>query len=373
VSGDQSKWYDRQLSANVVGGLIVAVIVWGVPALISEATKANLPFWAYLVVAGVALLFGSTVIPVWRRATWGNMQRFATWALAIRPVTAKQRAALIDEGYENHKTEVETERERARQPRWSVSAEDRLMGDMALHWLHNHGYAGYDVRLTADSSEFRTDGEVFFRGQFGDARPGGIIGKYFRGAPTEKGRMDGVTFTVTWLDEHGNDYSRQVFMSPEEIRKGADSATDEARSAGWKEGYAQAKEFYENAIAEADASRLASIPLPAPRWMIAPENTDEDDVYVLRNSVPRSVAREVRLDADPDFKIVDAGHWQDLSGTETGGASGTFKGVFTPQGITFGVKLSVKWFDEHGKQQVAVLFLRSPDETSTIVNTTLVI
>lgn len=67
--------------------------------------------------------------------------------------------------------------------------------------------------------------------------------------------------------------------------------------------------------------------MPESGWMVAPENTDEDDVYVLRNSVPRSVAREVRLDADPDFKIVDAGHWQDLSGTETGGASGTFMGV----------------------------------------------
>ena len=107
MSRDESKWYDRQLSANVVGGLIVAVIVWGVPSLISEATKANVPFWAYVIVAGVALLIGSAVIPVWRRATWGNVQRFAKWALAVRPLTAKQRAALIREGYENHKTEIE--------------------------------------------------------------------------------------------------------------------------------------------------------------------------------------------------------------------------------------------------------------------------
>lgn len=359
--------------SNVLGGVVVALLVWFVPWAISEATKANVPFGAYIAVAAVALLIGSTVIPLWRRATWGNVRAFAKWAFAIRPVTEKQRSALVSSGYEQHEAEIELARENARQPRWTVSAEDRLFGDMALHWLHNHGYTGYDVRVTADQSEFKTDGEVFFRGSFGNASPGGIVGKHFRGAPTDKGRRDGVTFTVSWLDEHGNDHTRQVFMSPEEIRKGTDSAIEEAKAIGWKEGYAHAKEFYENSIAEAESSRLAPVPRPAPRWMVAPENTDEEDVYVLRNSVPRSVAREVRLDADPEFKIVDAGHWQDLSGTDTDGASGRFMGVFTPQGETFGVNLYIKWYDENGSQQAENLFLRGPDETSTIVNTTLVI
>jgi hypothetical protein len=58
----------------------------------------------------------------------------------------------------------------------------------------------------------------------------------------------------------------------------------------------------------AAASVQASMPLPRPRWNIAPENTDEPDVYVIQNMVPRSVAPQVRIESDEDMQIIDSGH-----------------------------------------------------------------
>lgn len=371
--GSEGKWYNGALVSNVLGGLIVAVVIWIVTQMITEATKAELPFWVYLVVAGAVLFVASWAIPLWRRTIWGTVAAIFGWVFAIRPVTKAQRSALVSTGYEQHKSEVEAERLTARQPRWGFSAEDRLFGDMSMFWLHNHGYEARDVRVAVDPSEFLTDGEVFFRGGFGSGMPGGIVGKHFRGATTDKGRDNGVTFTVSWRDANDNGHDREVFMSPEEIRKGTTSATEEARDQGWKEGYSHAKEFFENKIAEEKASQLAPVPSPAPRWMIAPENTEEDNVFVLRNAVPRSVAREVRLEADSDLKILDAAQWKDLSGTDTTGAAGTFMAVFSKQGETFGVNLYLSWYDENGKKHGANLFMSAPDQTSTTVSTNLVI
>lgn len=43
MSGDQTKWYDRALASNIVGGLVLRFVIWFAPRAISEATKAKVP------------------------------------------------------------------------------------------------------------------------------------------------------------------------------------------------------------------------------------------------------------------------------------------------------------------------------------------
>lgn len=375
-------WYDRPLVANVLGGLIVGCLIWIVPWLISEGTKAKVPLRVYLIVAAAALVLSSATIPVWRRATWWNLWAFLKWAAAIRPATASKRQELLDSGYATRQGELDEARKNARQPRWNIRAEDHLRGDTALHWIRNQGYAGYDIEVTTDSTEFVLDGDVFF--------PGPIetnIGKNFRGAPTGKGLRDGVTFHVSWRDRDGLNYERNIFAPPEDIWGNQIRALELSHVAELRSKDDEIAEL-RRVIAEAAAKRETTTqqgkeivdkilsgppkppppPLPRPRWLIAPAPSEEPNEYVLRNSVPRSVAREVRLEADPEFKILNAGHWKDLSVTEGEASVGSFVGVFTSQGNTFGVHFNVSWYDEKGELQLLPLFLGGPNQTSKLVD-----
>lgn len=90
-------------------------------------------------------------------------------------------------------------------------------------------------------------------------------------------------------------------------------------------------------------------PLPRPRWQAGPDNTQGPDHYVIQNTVPRSVAKEVRVEADSDMNIIDAGHWQDLSTEGPTKGVGTFIAVAMERGIDQGVQLTVSWYDENGR------------------------
>ena len=343
-----------------------------------NGTDVQVPSWVYVILLGGAVFVATLSVPLWRRATWGNLWRFLRWVFAIRPITAKKRSELVASGYSKRQHEFDETRKKAKQPSWNFRSEDHLPGDKALHWLRNRGYPAYDVGVTTDDSEFVLDGEVFF--------PGPIetnIGKNFRGAPTEKGLQDGVTFHVTWYDQHGLDHKRDVFAPPEELwgsqiravelshEKALQAKDDEIGDLNAEITKMQA--FRDNTTQQGKEmidkilSGPPKPPLPQPRWLIAPAASGKDNEYVLRNSVPRSVAVEVRLEPESEFNIIDAGHWADLSGTQTEGVWGNFVGVFTPQGKTFGVHITVWWYDEHGKRQSCPLFLRGPGQTSTIV------
>lgn len=91
---------------------------------------------------------------------------------------------------------------------------------------------------------------------------------------------------------------------------------------------------------------VAQLPLPRPRWSVfpSPHNDADFGAYMLRNAVPRSVAREVRLEGDADFAVTDAGHWEDLSGP----SSGDFRGNITLTGTRLGVTFRIAWYDEDG-------------------------
>jgi hypothetical protein len=99
----------------------------------------------------------------------------------------------------------------------------------------------------------------------------------------------------------------------------------------------------------------AKLPLPKPRWSIDfdPEG-DDDNEYFLRNAVPRSVAREVRIDSHVErFRIVDAGHFENMSGAK----SATFQGQYFAAAAGHGVPFTVAWYDENGEEQRASIEL----------------
>ncbi|WP_404311200.1 hypothetical protein LG314_07615 [Agrococcus terreus] len=81
------------------------------------------------------------------------------------------------------------------------------------------------------------------------------------------------------------------------------------------------------------------------------------DVWAFRNLVPRSIAREVRIESDDDLTITDAGHWSELSPSGTSPAEGTFTGRLTEQGRHEGVNFTITWFDEVGNRREAATWV----------------
>lgn len=100
----------------------------------------------------------------------------------------------------------------------------------------------------------------------------------------------------------------------------------------------------------AAASLQPAPPLPRPRWHASPDNVPDLDQYVIQNMVPRSVAREVRVEAVEAMDIIDAGHWEDLSTNGPTGGTGTFIGVVNQRGRMNHVEIVISWYDEKGEK-----------------------
>lgn len=100
-------------------------------------------------------------------------------------------------------------------------------------------------------------------------------------------------------------------------------------------------------------------PLPRPRWITAREGTN---YYSIRNAVPRSVAREVRIESDADMTILDAGVWDDLSVEGRWAGRGPFTATATPSGRSYGVRLTVSWYDENGTQLSEYVMVSPEDD-----------
>lgn len=236
MSGDQIKWYDRALASNIVGGLIVGFLIWFVPWVISEATKAKVPFWVYAVVAGIALLLMSVIVPIWRRVVWGGVATGARWVWGLRVMTSVRRDKLVASGVTARNTSLAAERASVGQPAWKITFGDTHFGASNIHWLHNWGYRARDTQLTCNREYFELDGDPFFIGNFDEAGIG-ATGKQFHGMPTAKGIAEGVDFTATWLDVNGDEQHATVHVPPEDIRAARDALAEKARQDGYREGY----------------------------------------------------------------------------------------------------------------------------------------
>ena len=104
------------------------------------------------------------------------------------------------------------------------------------------------------------------------------------------------------------------------------------------------------------APQIPSPPLPRPRWTVQMDEDTYGDFH-LSNAVPRSVAREVRIEGDVDCTITSAGAWEDLSGE----SSGPFTARLSGEATTAGVQFTIYWYDEAGSLQDGKYFLSGED------------
>lgn len=236
MGDDQTKWYDRALASNIVGGLVVGFLIWFAPWAISEATRAKVQLWSYIAVAGVALLLMSVIVPIWRRVVWGGVVNGARWVWGLRVTTAARRKVLFEAGVSARNISLVRERASTPQPAWRIQFGDTHFGAADIHWLYNWGHNARDASLTCDPEYFELDGEAFFGGNWGSG-VGGATGKQFRGMPTPKGIAEGVDFTATWRDGNDDEQHRIIRVPPEDIRAGRDALAEKARQDGFREGY----------------------------------------------------------------------------------------------------------------------------------------
>ncbi len=182
----------------IVAGLAVVLIV----ALLARVPRLT-PFYK-TAGRGIARFFRSV----------------SSWRINGR----ETRDALAQQGYDKRDAEVKAERARSPRPSWRISS-DTLFGEN-VYFLNNSGWQVSDVRLDADPEYFIFDGEAFFPGAFGDNSAGSSTGRQFGGEPTARGRREGVTFTLTWVDQNGDeqpkttggDLPATVVMQPKPLK-----------------------------------------------------------------------------------------------------------------------------------------------------------
>lgn len=172
----------------------------------------------------------TVVVPKWRRSLWAQP---CEWVRSLRIRTLSQLRKLRDEGYDEgynkRSDEVDVERKSAQIPFWEVRQRDEFF------YLYNHGNTVQDVRLTAPADSFVINERSGWWKEHDF--PGG--GKQFQGHLTNKGRAEGVSFTVRWLDRNGDErfgpallHQSQIvpFESPEEAyERGAAAGRAEAK------------------------------------------------------------------------------------------------------------------------------------------------
>ncbi|TFC06758.1 hypothetical protein [Cryobacterium mannosilyticum] len=102
------------------------------------------------------------------------------------------------------------------------------------------------------------------------------------------------------------------------------------------------------------------IPLPDPRWTIIHNDFDRGvENFLLTNHVPRSFAKEVRVEGETDrngyseVTILDAATFEDLSGNEYG----EFLARFDEHARWSGAPFEVSWYDENGTHRAQTIFV----------------
>jgi hypothetical protein len=332
---------------GLIGPAIGAII--GVFLTLALTQSKSVPWTTVAIVAVVAAAVVFLLLSIFlrrlRSLIWGNVRRFFVWLFGLRLTTRARREALDSAGYSRRDEEVKVERARAFEPTWRIDARDR-MGTKDLFWLENSGFEVFDVALACDPASFVLEAEASWEGSFGTDQPGGLVGKWFKGKPTERGRDEGVPFTVTWTDRNGDKRKRVVMMPAAEMKAGDKEERDDI----WAEGRAYGRK-------EAMEEKRPAVPLPTPRWSVHRAD-GEDTLVILHNSVDRSVAREVRLES-ANFDFHDGAHWEEISGV----ADGEFNGVANLTGYDKLVRFEISWYDENGVQHGDTLWMDPDDWT----------
>jgi len=107
-----------------------------------------------------------------------------------------------------------------------------------------------------------------------------------------------------------------------------------------------------------------SLPRPDPRWGVYrnPNTNSRNDFFVV-NLVPRSIAKEVRLEVlRGSFHILDSGHWEDMSvPADEKNSIKPFKGFANAASLMYGIDFQISWYDENNKQHFAEVSLPEED------------
>lgn len=286
------------VGSTVVGGLILAFLLW----LIGRVSKRH-PFRA----------IGRGV-----RAAAIGAAKAVRWIRGLRVASKRRWQARYDEGFAARSAEIAEERS------WSPAPSFRLETERngaRFYWFWNWGATVREVRLSADPDLFTFDQEPYWPGE---VTPN--VGTQVHGGVTERGRAEGVWFSATWRDVHG-DEQRGTFELPpgERVYRNHQEA--------YERGRREERDEFDRQLRTA----------PDPRWLIS---TDEEwDDFYLENLVALSKARNVRVDpASTNFRMLTAGTWDPVDG----GMRVVFRGDVLTE-YTGDVRFEVRWTGIDGK------------------------
>lgn len=353
----RTPWPQTITGALFINGVVTAVVSVGTTWLINNAAKLPWPLivTTFLVVGVVVFLLASLFQKRLREAIW---RRPWAWLTGLRITTREGRRALVQEGRDARSAEVAKERELGGQPVWRISVPNQASGFGSFYWLNNHGAGVSDVTLTCDRTLFILHEEVVFPGPLTPH-----TGKQFSGELTERGRTEGVVFTVAWRDDNGDPQSREVPLTPEGIRDGRDRAFEEARIAGLVQGRKEGRAALQ---AELEAERQANATRLPPDWAVTEVVTGQLG----------STGIELRL-----TNAEACGPISDVQITHGGGAftfsastfvdgefpgRKAFRGVLSSIGRRRGIDFGVSWLDGNGERQNGVARLVAQPSRTTV-------
>ena len=294
IPPDLFGWIDQSPTlATIVGGLILAAILYG-------------------------LSFVPKLKPVYEVIGQG-IARFFKWVQSWRVNGKVKRDSLVQQGYDKRGAEVQAERSHSLRPAWRV---DNREGDDICQ-LHNSGYVVSDVAISAEPELFVfADGatEALIMGPLGDNRPGTSEGKQFRGEPTLRGRREGVTFNLSWVDQNsdeqpktaGGDLPGTVTLPAEPLK-----------------------------------------PVVQPTWQVG-HVKGKDHRVLLDHTHEQSKVKNVSLECNPAYFTFMGKH--EWSG-EVFGNGRPFPGEATEIGHNLGVTFTVTYDDVNDDQQTDVVHL----------------
>lgn len=329
-------WYHRGLWAGLISGPIWAVLSYlgGLvgPALFTESVDPR----AYAAVTGLILIVLAFIIGPIRRWWLAFFRRL----LSVRITTSGRIAMRVQNALSERPTHDEVK---------AAFKRGQSLGRVSMRSEINELQDTIDERdgALAKAKQRIADQDI----RLADAR------RNVRRA--ESGTANAAQLISSLREER--DQMRHRALAGERAAKNSEESITKLRGEvqrAHNEGLSEGRELGRQ-VAAARAAKETRLPRPAPRWSVERVGPTH---WALRNLVPRSIAREVRIESDSDLTIVDAGHWPDLSPAGKPAAEGLFQGHVTSSGLTFGVKFTITWYDEAGKAHQGSTYMKGSDE-----------
>lgn len=309
-------WSQTNLGAGIIAGLVVVFLAWLASVIFARVKKIGYrELW---------VRFGK-----WVRDTWPVMRR-----------TRDRQVKKADtDAYKRRSDEIDRERKAAKQPYWEVDPRDRFGNGSML--LTDSGFGATDVRITSNDPELCVivNGGQHFD-HFINGGVGSTTGRQFDAALTERGRREGASFHVTWLDANGDLHEQDVILTPESILNAQELENNDYFVRGVIEGRKQLQN-------ELDEARTK--PVKKPRWVIVQDQDEStSNNWLVANMAEGATALHVSVDAPRgELVFLSAADWPDM----TGKSQQTFSGYLTSHGESYGVTFTVEWTDANGDRR----------------------